>query len=134
MDDGIFRASGASNNDVTADAIRQILVEIDAVRSENLPTDVIETARGSLIGVESLALETYQSFVNAVTVLKLSDLPLTRLANRSARFAIVDEGDVQVVAEDYIRPEHFVIVVVGDASILEEALSEFGTVEVVDPR
>ena len=64
----------------------------------------------------------------------MNDLPLTRIANRSARIAVVDEGDVRAVAQEYIQPGQFVIVVVGDASILEEDLSEFGTVEVIEPR
>jgi zinc protease len=134
LDTGVFRASGASNNDVTDEAISQILTEIDTLRTETLSPEVIEQARGGLIGIESLALETYQSFVNAVTTLKLNDLPLSRIANRSARLAVVDEGDVRAVAEAYLHPSQLIIVVVGDASVLEEPLSEFGTVEVIEPR
>ncbi|MEO1664328.1 MAG: pitrilysin family protein [Chloroflexota bacterium] len=132
VDDGVFFATAASDNEVAPLAIEETIREIEIMRTEEVPADELETIKQGLIGSEALQIESLGSFIGSAASLKLNGLPLDRIGNTSQRYALVDAATVQEVAQQYITPENFVIIAVGDASVIEEPLSAFGPVTILD--
>ena len=67
-----------------------------------------------------------------MAALAVYDLPDKELQTFTARIASVTATDVQKMAQKYLRPDHMVIVVVGDRSSVEASLRQIGEVELRD--
>ena len=131
-DQGIFLITAAVRNEVADLALQEILNEIERIQSEPVPTDELEDTREGMIGRFALALEGYQDFVDQLASFKLRGIPASDIGIYPERVAAVDQDAVLAAAQATILPENFLIVVVGDASVLEPALSEIVTVEVIE--
>jgi predicted Zn-dependent peptidase len=130
--DGTFTVSAASDNEVVVDAIREVFKQIDTIRTEQVTSDELETTINELVGSEALSLESLQTFINRVASAKLNDEGLERIANLPERLAGIDQEALLDAAQQYIRPDEFIIVAVGDASFIEAPLSELGPVTIIE--
>lgn len=131
-DRGAFSISAAVRNEVAALALEEILNEVERIQTEEIPAGEMDDAQAGMIGRFALALETYQQFVNQIASFKLRDVPISALEEYPEGVAEVDQDAVIDVAQQYILPENFLIVVVGDADILEPQLAEVAPVTVID--
>jgi zinc protease len=132
VEKGTFSISTAVGNEVAAPALTEIFNQIDLIRDEPVPEDELSGVVEGLIGSEALTLETYQSLVDTVASLRLRGIPLTELEEVNTRYESIDQAAVQDAAQSYVVPDDMIIVVVGDASILEEPLSEIAPVTVIE--
>ena len=131
---GAFTISAAVRNDVAGEALLAIFEQVDLLRTEPVPEAELERTKTARIGRQALALETYQDFVNSIVSLKLRGQPLSALANYVANIEAVDQAAVIDIAQQYIDPDKFVVVVVGDASIIQAQLEAVGHVTLVEPQ
>lgn len=131
---GTFRITAAVRNDVTGEALDAILAEVDRLRSEPVPEAELERTKAARIGRLALALETYQDFVNNVVSLMLRGEPLSALEDYVTNVEAVDQTAVSAVAQQYIDPDKFIIVVVGDAAVIQDQLETVGEVTVVEAQ
>ena len=131
-DIGYFRVSGAVRNDVVAPALEEVLHEIERIQTEPLTEQEINDARDGIVGEWVFGLETYQDFVEAVASYKNRGVELDRLNMWLSHIKDVSGEDVLDVASRYIHPEDFIIVVVGDASEIQEQLETLGEVTLVE--
>ncbi len=130
---GPFVARAAVNTDVTVPAIREILTELDRMRTAAVEEDELRAARDFLVGVFPLRFETPGPVVGSIAGLVVHDLPDDELATYRSRIEAVTAADVLAAARDHIHLERAGIVLVGDADAIGPSLegAGFGPLEIV---
>ena len=131
-DMGYFVVSADVRNDVIAATLEEVFMEIERIQTEPLTDDEINDAREGIVGEWVFGLETYQDFVEAVASYKIRDVELDRLNKWLGHIKDVSKDDVLDIANAYIHPEDFIIVVVGDASEIQEQLEALGEVTLIE--
>lgn len=131
-DTGRFVVSAAVRNDVIAAALDEVFKEIERIQTEPLTSEEITDARDGIVGEWVFGLETYQDFVEAVASYKNRGVELDRLNKWLGYIKAVSAQDVLGIANSYIHAEDFIIVVVGDASVIQEQLETLGEVTVLE--
>ena len=131
-DIGRFIVSAAVRNDVVAATLEEVFMEIERIQTEPLTDEEINDARDGIVGEWVFGLETYQDFVDAVASYKIRGVELDRLNKWLGYIKDVSTEDVLEIANTYIHPEDFIIVVVGDASQIQEQLESLGDVTLTE--
>ena len=129
---GTFRVSAAVRNDVIALTLEEVFKEIERIQTEPLSDEELNDARDGIIGRFALTLETYQDFVESVASYKIRGVEIERLSKWLGLINDVSKDDVLEIANTYIQPDNFVIVVVGDASVIHEQLESVGSVTLLE--
>lgn len=131
-DMGYFIVVADVRNDVIAATLEEVFMEIERIQTEPLTDDEIDDAREGIVGEFVFGLETYQAFVESVASYKIRGVELDRLNKWLGHIKAVSTEDVLDIANSYIHPDDFVIVVVGDASAIQEQLETLGEVTLVE--
>ncbi|MCY3778717.1 MAG: pitrilysin family protein [Chloroflexi bacterium] len=131
-DTGYFVVTAAVRNDVIAPALEEVFMEIERIQTEALTDEEINDARDGIVGEWVFGLETYQDFVEAVASYKIRGVELDRLNKWLGHIKDVTKQDVLDIANTYIHPEDFIIVVVGDANEIQEQLETLGEVTLLE--
>ena len=131
-DTGRFVVSAAVRNDVIVEALNEVFLEIERIQTDPLTDDEINDARDGIVGRFVFTLETYQDFVETVASYKTRGVELDRLNKWLGLINDVSQDEVLAVANDYIHPDEFLIVVVGDASQIQEQLETLGEVTLLE--
>lgn len=131
-DTGRFVVTAAVRNDVIAPALEEVFKEIDRIQTEPLTDEEINDARDGIVGEFVFGLESYQDFVEIVGSYKIRGVALSRLNKWLGYIKDVSKDDVLDIANAYIHPEDFIIVVVGDASAIQEQLETLGEVTLLE--
>ena len=131
-DRGYFVVTADVRNDVIAAALEEVFMEIERIQTEPLTEEEINDARDGIVGEWVFGLETYQDFVEAVASYKIRGVELDRLNKWLGHIKDVTKDDVLDIANAYIHPEDFIIVVVGDASEIREQLETLGEVALIE--
>ena len=112
---GPFVLQVSVQTEVTADAIRQSLAEISAIRGERPPTgDELAGARAALTRGYPRSFETAGQIARAAAQLALYELPDDYFSTFVPRVREVNAESVGRAARRHIDPERLVAVVVGD--------------------
>jgi zinc protease len=130
---GPFTATAAVQTEVTVDAIRELLGQLERIR-EAPPTDTeLAEVRDFLVGVFPLRFETTGGIAGAIEPLAVYDLPHDWWQTYRANLEAVGPDDVHRVARELIRPDEALILLTGDASVLRDELekAELGPLEVI---
>ena len=123
---GPFTASAAVQTEVTVDAIRELLGQLERIREA--PPDEAELAevRDFLVGVFPLRFETTGGIASAIEPLAVYDLPHDWWQTYRSRLEAVTTEDVHRVARELIRPDQALVLLTGDASVLRGNLESAG--------
>lgn len=113
---GPFVVSTAVESDVTAQAAREVLSEIERIRSAPVTADELSLATSYLGGVFPIKYETTDAIARALAALAAYDLPIDYFDTYRDAVRGVSVADVRRAAERYLHPEALQVVVVGDAS------------------
>ena len=130
---GPFTASAAVQTEVTADALRELLAQLDRIRDDE-PGDVeLAEVRDFLVGVFPLRFETTAGIAGALEPLAVYGLPDDYWQTYRERIEAVGIADVHAVARDLVRPDEALILVTGDASQVRRELEDaaLGPLEVI---
>ena len=131
-DRGRFVVSAAVRNDVIVEALQEVFKEIERIQTEPLTETELNDARDGIVGEFVFGLETYQDFVETVASYKIRGVELDRLNKWLGHIQAVSSDDVLEIANTYIHPEDFIVVVVGDASQIQTRLEELGEVTLME--
>ena len=132
---GPFVIQTAVKSDVTGAAVREILHEIERMRSEEISTDELTLATSYLDGVFPIRYETTSAIATALSNLVIHDLPEHFYDDYRARVRAVTTQDVLRAAQRHLHTDQLRIVVVGDPRAIATPLSEIhgASVEIVTP-
>ncbi|HMC55425.1 MAG TPA: pitrilysin family protein [Gemmatimonadaceae bacterium] len=133
---GPFVIQTAVKSDVTGAAVREILHEIERVRSAEITTEELTLATSYLDGVFPIRYETTAAIATALSNLVIHDLPEHFYDDYRQRVRGVTTESVLRAAQQHLHPEQLRILVVGDPAVVATPLAEIhgAPVEVVTPE
>ncbi len=123
---GPFAVATAVESDVTALALREIFLEIDRIRTEEISDEELSLATHYLEGVFPIRYETTSAVATALATLAVHDLPRDYYDSYRRNIREVTVKAVLAAAQAHIRPEDLQTVVVGDATIIRGPVGELG--------
>jgi len=113
---------------VTGPSIKEILGEIDKLRSAAPTADELRGIQNYLAGVFVLRNASRQGIIAQLAFLDLYGLSEDYLRNYVQRVYAVTPADVQRMTQQYIDPSKVAIVVAGDKKVIMEQLKPYGDV------
>ena len=125
--DAYWAESADVTTNVTGASIREILGEIERLRSEPPTEEELRGIINYVSGAFVIRQATPGGILNHLEFLDLHGLDTSYSANYVARVREVTPEVVQRLAQDYLDPATMPIVVVGDRAQVEEQVAEFGT-------
>jgi predicted Zn-dependent peptidase len=131
-DTSTFRVVTDVDQASAAEAIQEILNELEAIRSEAISEQELADAKGLIIGSFALSIEEPADFANRLASRHLLGIPLEELNTYLQTIEDVSAEAALNAAAEYIDTEQPIIVVVGDAEVLQPQLAPLGEVVVVD--
>jgi predicted Zn-dependent peptidase len=119
---------------VTADAIHEIVGELDRMHAEGPTSAEVEQARDYLAGVFPLRLQSTAQVASRVAQRHLHGLPEDTWSGYRERIRAVSAPSAHDALRSHLRPEALQFVIVGAASEVVAPLEALGVgpVEVVD--
>lgn len=114
---GPFVVSTAVGTDVTADAAREVLAELERIREEELTADELSLVINYLQGVFPIRYESTAAIAAALANLVTYDLPEDYYDTYRDRVGSVTPADALRAAREHIKPDSLQMVVVGDVTL-----------------
>ena len=132
---GPFSATAAVQTEVTVDAIRELLGQLEQMRAEPPGERELAEVRDFLVGVFPLRFETTAGIAAALEPLAVYDLPDDYWHTYRSRLESVTADDVLEAARELVRPDEALILLTGDAAKVAGELESagLGPVEIVSP-
>lgn len=122
---GPFLAFAAVQTPATKASIVEFMKELEEIRETRPVTpEELEFAKASLIRSEPLKLETQEQQLGRLQSLVVYDLPADYFDSYTEKIRAVTPEELQRVSRDYLRPDRFAVVIVGDRAQIEPALRE----------
>lgn len=121
---GPFVVSTAVQSEVTAPALREILSEIERMRSESISEEELSLARDYLAGVFPIRYETTTAIASALANLVIYGLSPDYYDTYRMRVREITTDDVLQAARNHLHPERLQTVIVGDAAAIKEAVAQ----------
>ncbi len=133
---GPFMIHTAVKSDITDAAAREILYEVDRIRSESVAPDELSLATSYLTGVFPIRFETTTAIAAALSVLMLHGLPEDYYDRYRDNVALITTEKVLSAAQRYLDPSAFQMLVVGDPNIVRAPLEamQFGPIILYDAQ
>jgi zinc protease len=121
---GPFVVNTAVKSDVTGDAVREILSEIERIRSEEIGEDELTLATSYLDGVFPIRYETTGAIAGALASLIVHGLPEDYYDRYREQVRSVTTAGVLRAAKERLHPDRLRVLVVGDPAVVAAPLSE----------
>ena len=121
---GPFVVSTAVESEVTAPALREILMEIERIREEKISPEELSLARDYLEGVFPIRYETTAAIASALATLAIYDLNADYYDSYRRNIHNVSEDAVLKAAKTHLHPELLQTVIVGDALAVRDSLTD----------
>jgi zinc protease len=132
---GSFACDTSVQNDAAADAIGDILAELDAIRTDPIRDDELAAARASLTRGYVRSFETASQVARAAAQLVVHGLADETYDRFVPAVESVSAADVQQVAQATLRPAEATAVVVGDREVIAPGLERLPrTLTVISPE
>jgi zinc protease len=119
---GPFVISTAVESEVTASALREILIEVNRIRGEKISDEELSLAKDYLEGVFPIRYETTAAIASALATLVIYDLPADYYDSYRANVHNVSGDAVLEAARLHLHPELLQTVIVGDSGIVRDSL------------
>ena len=123
---GPFAVDTAVKTAVTDAAIREILNEIERMRSEEIRSDELSLATSYLDGVFPIRYETTDAIAAALANLIIYRLDDDYFDRYRERVRAVTSTDVLAAAQAHLHPDRIQIVAVGDPAVIQQPLEGLG--------
>jgi zinc protease len=120
---GPFTIQTAVKSEVTGAAVREILKEIEGIRTAPISESELTLATSYLDGVFPIRYETTAAIATALSNLVIQDLPENYYDEYRSRVRAVTTDDVLRAAERHLHPERLHIVIVGDPVVIADQLT-----------
>jgi zinc protease len=133
-DGGNFSTVTQVRNDVAADALQGILEHLDRMTKEPVEKQELSDAKSYANGVFLLGMEPQRGLADKLSQIKVMNLPKDYLETYTTRINSVEPDQIESAAKKYLATDNDTIVVVGDASKIEEPLKKIGTFQVIQPE
>ncbi len=126
--DGYWLQTADVTTAVTGPALEEIFSEIDRLQREPPPEEELRGIQNFLAGIFVLQNSSRSAIIGQLAFLDLHGLSDEYLIGYMNRIYSVTPEEVQRIAQEYLRDEDMLLVVVGDGSQIADQLSAFGEV------
>ena len=129
---GPFFAGAAVQTDKTSEALTEFFKELEAIRKP-IPAEELDKAKNYVALLLPRNFETTESMASSLAPVFIYNLPADYYATFTDRVRAVTPADAQRVAEQYLQPDKFAVVVVGDLKVIEPGIRalNLGPIETV---
>jgi predicted Zn-dependent peptidase len=129
---GPFYASAGVQSDKTTESLQEFFKELTNIR-QPMPAGDLQRAKNYLALGYPADFETTSGMAGNVLQLVVYNLPDSFLTDYIPRIQAVTAADVQRVGAQYIQPDRFAVIVVGDVAKIEKGIraANLGPVRVV---
>lgn len=131
---GIFYAYAITRADATSQVIELLLAEMAKIRDVEIPAGRANRIRDAAVNRAVFRYTSAHEIAGRNAVDDLLDIPPGFFEEQLEKIKTLTSANLLYYAFDYLHPEEVVIVVVGNASIFDRSLEEFGEVVVVEPE
>jgi zinc protease len=118
--------------DRTADAVREILAEVERIRRDPVPADELERAKLYAAGGFLRRQQKVQDQAAQATAAVLAGLPADEMSRYREKLLAVDAAQVMAAARRHLDPAALRIVISGDAEKVYEGLAAIAPTSVLD--
>ncbi|MFK7981567.1 MAG: insulinase family protein [Saprospiraceae bacterium] len=122
---GSFSADLSVRNEVTAPAVKELLKELNRIRTEKVTDKELTQIKNYLTGIFAIQLESPQTVARFALNSARHNLPADYYATYLEKLNAVTADDILAMAQKYITPDNAHILVVGNKSEVAESLKEF---------
>jgi zinc protease len=131
---GPFLVGTGVRTDITAEAVTEILRELERIRATDPTPEEVAMAKDSIARSLPGYFETTGQTAATIGQIYVYSLPIDQYRTLPGQIDAVTAADMHRVAEKYLKPPELVIVAVGDRSKIEPGLRKlaFGPVEIRD--
>jgi predicted Zn-dependent peptidase len=129
---GYWQATAEVRTDVADSALRELLHQIDRIRTETIPDSELTATKGFLVGSFPLTIETPSQIATQVASVKLLGLGDEYLRLYRDRLAAVTALQARAAAARLYRRGALTIVVVGDGAKLYDRLQGIAPIRMMD--
>lgn len=130
---GYFTASAEVRTEVTDSSVKELLSQINKIRTEEIPAKEFEDAKAALVGRFPLQVETAAQVAAQVSTAQLLGLAPDYVRTYRQKLAAVTPATAQAAAKVAMRSDAVLAVVVGDGSKLYDKLKAIAPVRIVSP-
>ncbi|MCL2329937.1 MAG: insulinase family protein [Phycisphaerae bacterium] len=130
VDTASFRMNTFTRTERTAEAVKAMIEDVRRLKTDPVTQDELSTARDTLIGQFQMGLETPGQIADRWWNLTVWGLPQTWYTDYQKQLASTSDPAALTTAIERIRPDRFIIVVVGKASEIKDNLAKIGPVTV----
>ena len=123
---GPFTISLQTRSETTNKAIAGVLAEVRGMREKEVSDQELADAEAYLMGSFPLRLDTIGKLARVLTLVEFYGLGLEYFTDYPRQIEAVTKADVLRVARQYLHPDHYVLVVVGDQSKAKVNLKKDG--------
>ncbi len=131
---GPFYAGAQVRTDVTGPAATQLFAELSRIQTDPPSAKELQLAKDNALRSLPGSFETVGSESGLMSELFVYNLPQDYFATLPARYAAVTSADVAKAAQEYIHPDHLIVLAVGDRAKIEPQLQKanLGPIELRD--
>lgn len=129
---GDFNISTQVRNEVTGEAIRQILLEVERLCNEGVTEKELKAVKQYIAGNFVIQNESPNAIANRFATIELYDLPPAYFKTYIDDIQSVTRKDILDAAQRHIRPDSFVFVIAGDSKSVIKQVEKFGRTVVQD--
>ncbi|MBW6515191.1 MAG: insulinase family protein [Candidatus Cloacimonetes bacterium] len=129
---GVFYLMSQTVSDKTITAIDALIDEVIKLQNEYITEDELSFAKESFLNSFVFNYDTPEQIVRRQLNYTFWDYPLDFLEQVRDRVNDVTVEDIHRVANEYLFPEHFIILAVGNENEFEQPLSTLGEVNLLD--
>lgn len=118
-----FKVSTSVGTEYTIPAVKEIIHEINRLRTTDVDQDHLELATNSKIGAFARSLENSQTLAGRVLNMLRFDLPESFYASYTEKLGEVDQSQIREMAMNYFLSDQANIVLVGDYEKIADAIA-----------
>ncbi|WP_027882759.1 M16 family metallopeptidase [Meiothermus rufus] len=125
---GFFYGASISRVDKTVEVIELMLGQFRDLRERPVSPEELELFRNNILNAEVFRFTSKQAVAERIARTQMLGLPADYYERYIQQIQAATPADLQRVMQQFVRPEEFVIVVVGDQRQFDKPLSSLGRV------
>ncbi len=121
---GSFFTSVNVRNEVTGQAIKEIVHEIRKLRDEKISEEELQQVKNVISGNFSRSIEDPRTIAKFALAIKKFNLPVDYFTTHLQKIASISAEEIHTMAKKYLQPDNLHIIVIGNRNEVFDQLSE----------